>query len=74
MRPHPWEELLGGALAAEIFLKLTQNLFCNPGWMWAQFSLVAGQQLLLATTAVPSTVKECLARAESNSNRNGAEF
>lgn len=46
MRPHPWEELQGGALAARVFLKLAQNLFCNPGWMGAQFSLVAGQQQL----------------------------
>lgn len=72
--PPPWEELLGGALAAKIFLKLAQNLFCNPGWMRAQFSLVAGQQLLLAATAVPSAVKEWRARAEFNSNMNGAEF
>lgn len=53
MRPHPWEELLGGALAARVFLKLAQNLFCNPGWMEAQFSLVAGQPAAAAGRLPP---------------------
>lgn len=70
MRPHPWEEPLGGALAATVFLKLARNQFCNPGWIGAQFSLVAGQQLLparlRAATSFPSAAKAWLARAGSS--------